>query len=105
MKRNAFLGAILLAACAAPAKNTLPEHELGTSTKGHGDMPANAKPAAALDPALPFRMAYANPGGMWMPMQMNLPAHAENFKNMGVPMSAEALTNPISEPLAAIVSL
>lgn len=106
MIRNALFCTALLAACGGGAKNTVHEPELGRSTKGQGtgDAVASAKPAVAVDPNLAFRMQYANPGGMWMPMQMTLPAHVENFKKMGA-MEATALADPLKEPLAAIVSL
>jgi hypothetical protein len=107
MNRNAFFCAVLLAACGGGTKNTVKEPELGTSTKGQGDgtVAEASKPAPVADPNLPFRAAYSNPGGMWMPMQMNLPAHVENFKKMGVSIPADQLANPLAEPLNAIVSL
>lgn len=40
---------------------------------------------------------------MWMPQQMASFAHT--FKGLGVATPAEALTNPLAEPLAAVVSL
>ncbi|MGE3456549.1 MAG: S46 family peptidase, partial [Kofleriaceae bacterium] len=61
--------------------------------------------AAKDDPALPFRMAFSNPGGMWMPQQMTLPGHVETFKQMGVQIPAQTLADPLAAPLAAIVSL
>ena len=108
MIRNAFLCTALLAACGGGTKNTVTEPELGTSTKNHGgqtDVVATAKPAVVADPHLGFRSQYWNPGGMWMPMQMTLPAHVENFKKMGVPLDASTLANPLAAPLASIVWL
>ncbi len=106
MIRNAFLCTALLAACGG-SKSTVNEPALGTSTKnqGEGEAVASATPAAAVDPNLAFRSQYSNPGGMWMPAQMTLPAHVENFKKMGVPMDASTLADPLKAPLAAIVSL
>ena len=42
---------------------------------------------------------------MWLPQQMTLPGHVDTFKNMGVKLAAETLADPLSAPLAAIVSL
>ena len=38
-----------------------------------------------------------------MPEQMTLPQHQENFKNMGVAIPAAQLSDPLAEPLAAVV--
>jgi V8-like Glu-specific endopeptidase len=105
MPRNALLCTALLAACGSSAKTTIPGPELGTSTKGT-DPSAPSKPAApAADPALAFRQAFADPGGMWMPSQMTLPAHVENFRKMGVAIPATTLADPLTAPLAAVVHL
>src|SRR3954468_12479165 len=106
MKRNAILCGLLVAACGGGTKQQQIPTELGmtthaTSNSGAPPMVA-AKPA---DPNLPFRKQFVNPGGMWMPMQMKLPQHIETFQKMGVKLSAEQLSDPLSEPLAAIVSL
>ena len=61
--------------------------------------------ARPVEPKLAFRKQYSDPGGMWMPSQMTLPQHVETFEKMGVRLNAEALSDPLSEPLAAIVSL
>ncbi|HJX35198.1 MAG TPA: S46 family peptidase, partial [Desulfatiglandales bacterium] len=52
-----------------------------------------------------FRRNYSNPGGMWMPSQMTLPEHQENFRKMGVSIPAAQLSDPLAHPLAAVVSL
>ena len=46
---------------------------------------------------------FENPGGMWMPTQMS--AHAETLQKLGLEYDPEALTDPTSFPLGAIVSL
>jgi hypothetical protein len=103
MKRNAVFCAALVAACGSGTK-TAPD--LGSSTHATtNDRTAPTPAVAAADPNLPFRSAYANPGGMWMPYQMALPQHVDNFKKMGVPLGADVLANPLAEPLAAIVQL
>jgi hypothetical protein len=57
------------------------------------------------DPALGFRLQYSDPGGMWLPQQMTLPAHVEAFRSMGVALDAQQLADPLAAPLAAVVSL
>lgn len=42
---------------------------------------------------------------MWLPAQMSLPQHVDTFKKMGVSIDAKTLADPLSAPLAAIVSL
>jgi len=104
MKRNAILCGALLAACGGTTKPATTE--LGTAS--HDTASASAshpKIAENTDPALPFRQHFTNAGGMWMPMQMTLPQHVDSFRKMGVKLAAEALADPLSEPLAAIVSL
>jgi len=81
------------------------EAELGTSThtgvngETHGPLPPPAN-----DPGYEFRRTYQDPGGMWMPSQMTLPQHVENFQKMGVKLDAKALADPLSDPLAGVVS-
>ncbi len=101
---KAWFCVALLAACRTPARTEIREPELGRSTKGQGTGEPAAAKRAVVDPNLGFRIQYANPGGMWMPMQMTLKAHVDNFKKMGA-MEATALADPLKEPLAAIVSL
>ena len=102
MKRNAFLCAALAAACGGGNKNAVTTSDLDQSAVTSTAVPAVARP---VDPKLAFRKQFTNPGGMWMPSQMTLPQHQEVFENMGVQISAEALSNPLSDPLASIVSL
>ena len=64
-----------------------------------------APPAPPVDPQLAARLAYANPGGMWMPQQMTLPGHAEAFAKLGVAIDPKTLADPLSAPLGAIVRL
>jgi hypothetical protein len=109
MKRNAILLGLLVAACGG--KSGPPNNDVLGSTHVHtnNDMAtsgAQTQPAAPKpDPALPFRMAYSNAGGMWLPQQMTLPGHVETFKNMGVKIDAAVLADPLSAPMNAIVSL
>jgi hypothetical protein len=109
MKRNAILLGLLVAACGG--KSGPPNNEVLGSTHAHtnNDVATSAakQPAAAPAPdqALPFRMAYSNAGGMWLPQQMTLPGHIETFKKMGVKIDAAVLADPLSAPMNAIVSL
>ncbi len=107
MNRNAFLCAALLAACGGGPKPAAVEGgELGSTTHADG---ANDHMVAindhANDPAAKFRKAYVDPGGMWMPSQMMLKQHVDNFQKMGVKLDANKLADPLAEPLAGIVSL
>src|SRR5215470_73448 len=106
MKHTAFLCGLVLAGCGGAAKSP----STGQPTAA---APAPAPPAAAPapapapppDPALVFRLQYTNPGGMWLPQQMTLPAHVETFHNMGVPIDSKTLADPLASPLNAVVSL
>ena len=106
MKRNALLCTALLAACGGGNKNTTPAGELGTGTHDTGDKTEHVvtQPEKS-DPAKEFRLGYSDPGGMWMPAQMSLPQHVDTFKKMGTKLDATALTDPLKEPLAAVVWL
>jgi hypothetical protein len=61
--------------------------------------PAPQPPTAGGDEAFDFE----NPGGMWMPVQME--AHAETLRKLGVGFEPEALADPTAFPLNAVVSL
>src|SRR5574338_264903 len=104
MKRNVMLCGALLAACGGGNKSAVTTTDLGRSEHA---TPAAAEPAPSpvMTPDLAFRQQFTNRGGMWMPAQMTLPQHVDNFKKMGVKISAEALSDPLSEPLASIVWL
>ncbi|HTR53135.1 MAG TPA: S46 family peptidase [Kofleriaceae bacterium] len=107
MKRNALICVTLLAACGGGNKNvssTPSTDELGSTQHASGHDGQDATPRKP-DPALAFRQSYQDPGGMWMPSQMTLPQHVENFQKMGVALDAKALSDPLKEPLSAVVSL
>ena len=55
------------------------------------------------DPEREFRLHYSNTGGMWLPMQMKLPLHVETLRRMGVRIDAEALSDPFTGPIGAVV--
>jgi hypothetical protein len=59
--------------------------------------------AAEPDPGREFRLHYSNPGGMWLPLQMKLPLHVETLRKMGARIDAEALSDPFTGPLGAVV--
>jgi hypothetical protein len=108
MKQKALLCGLALAACSSGAKGPATGQTLGTShdSKPAADTPPSSPTAADKpDPALGFRLQYSNPGGMWLPQQMTLPAHVETFHNMGVEIDAKTLSDPLSAPLSAVVSI
>lgn len=95
---------VVLAACTDPAQTQPVRETLGSQT--HITIEEKAKIAQSKpDPARDKRMAYADPGGMWMPQQMTLPQHVQAFKDMGVEIDAKKLADPLASPLAAVVSL
>src|SRR4051794_21589473 len=98
MKRNALLCTALLAACGGGTKNTPSGTELGTGTHDTGDKSEHvATQPEKPDPGKEFRLGYSDPGGMWMPAQMSLPQHVENFQKMNTKLDATALTDPLKE--------
>ncbi len=108
MNRIAILTGLVITAAACGATSTPSSEPLGSShvsSSGGLTAPIVTPTRGVPDPALPFRMAYSNPGGMWMPQQMTLPGHVETFKNMGVKMEASVLADPLAAPLAGIVSV
>ncbi len=64
--------------------------------------PAPPTPPPA-QPETEEKVAFENPGGMWMPTQ--LASHAAQLKDLGVQFDPAALTDPTAFPLNAIVSL
>ena len=99
MNRKLLFSMLLLAACgSASAPVTHVAENAPTITA-----PPATPPSA--DPFFAYRRAFVDPGGMWLPSQMALPQHADIFKKMGVTLTADQLTDPLADPLAAIVSL
>ena len=72
-------------------------------------VPAGCSVSASTAPQPPTTAAdedtfdFENPGGMWMPVQME--AHAETLRKLGVGFEPEALADPTQFPLNAVVSL
>ncbi len=64
---------------------------------------STSKPPAQPEGGPPEAFAFENPGGMWMPAQMQ--AHAETLRKLGVDFEPEALADPTQFPLNAVVSL
>ena len=101
MNRNVLSCALLFTtACGGSPQQPAPS----TAADAVAPQAAAATPTAD-DPTLAARKAFNNPGGMWMPRQMSLPQHAEHLRAMGVSLPAENLTNPLAQPLNAVVSL
>jgi len=105
MKRTAVF--LMIAACGSSTQQTpARESELGSSTHtGVGGETHGTIAPPVNDPGYEARKAYQDPGGMWMPAQMTLPQHVENFKKMGVALDAKTLADPLADPLAGVVSL
>lgn len=103
MNRKAFL--CLLASCGGPTKHETPIGETHAPTEHHADAPPAPVPPPQPDPYLAFRLNYQDPGGMWLPSQMTLPQHTENFQKMGVKIEAAKLADPLNAPLNAVVWL
>lgn len=89
---------LLLAGCGGTqgAQQTAPPGESAA---------ASGSSAQESDPRRVAREAFTNPGGMWMPRQMGLPQHVERLRALGVTVPPDNLTNPLAEPLHAVVSL
>ena len=100
---TALAAAVLSTACGGgetqPPANPAP---LATATAAPA---VAATPSPPPDPALPFRLQYRDPGGMWMPSQMTLPQHTDVFSKMGVELDPKKLSDPLESPLAAVVFL
>src|SRR5687767_2033076 len=96
MRRFAWL---LIAACSSPSKPTTQP----APPSPVEPTPAVVAPAPVPDsPELVARKAFKNPGGMWLPTQLGLPLHVETLGAMGVRLD---LTNPLGDPLNAVVTL
>ena len=98
MKLAALIGGLVVAACSggrgAPVAPVAPPP---------ADVVEPPPPPAPVDPHLEARLAYTNPGGMWMPQQMTLPGHAAAFARLGVQIDPKVLADPLAAPLGAIV--
>ena len=107
MKRGALYSALFLAACGGGTKTaaTTPPGGGAGSAADTGTGTGTGVGTKPVDPQLAARRSYVDPGGMWMPRQMTLPLHQQNFQAMGVSIAAEALSDPLGDPLGAVVSL
>src|ERR1700684_2542924 len=93
-----WIAVFLVAACGSSSQQTpMRESELGTSTHtgANGETHADIAPPAN-DPGYEFRKSYQDPGGMWMPSQMTLPQHVDNFQKMGVKLDAKPLADEVT---------
>ncbi|MBL9013467.1 MAG: S46 family peptidase [Myxococcales bacterium] len=104
MKPAPLLPVVLLAlSCGGGRSSSLPvESTMPVPPPGPV---ATEPPPAPVDPTLAARVAYSNPGGMWIPMQMTLPGHAATFQKLGVKIDPKDLADPLAAPLNAIVRL
>ena len=90
----------LAAACSSPSKPTATPAPTPVEPQ-----PAVVVSAAPDTPELVARKAFKNPGGMWLPSQLALPIHVEALRAMGAKLDAKALTDPLADPLNAVVTL
>ena len=96
---------LLAAACSGTATGRVVVKTGGGGGSGSATFvdPFTGKPVT--DEKFIFRAGYTNPGGMWLPRQMTLPQHLENFAKMGVSIPSSQLADPLNAPLSAVVSL
>ncbi|HEV7556795.1 MAG TPA: S46 family peptidase, partial [Kofleriaceae bacterium] len=102
-----YLCAALVVACQGSTNSMSPTlGNIGdTHDTNHSSSPNDTMTSNGADPAAMFRKSFSDPGGMWLPAQMLLPQHEDNFTKMGVKISAKTLSDPLKEPLAAVVYL
>lgn len=62
--------------------------------------PSASAPAQAAEAARP---SFENPGGMWLPKQLE--AHLDTLKKLGLELDPKKLSDPMAYPLGAVVSL
>jgi hypothetical protein len=55
---------------------------------------SSAPEAGEPDPGREFCLHYSNPGGMWLPLQLQRPLHVDTLRRMGVRLDAAALSDP-----------
>jgi hypothetical protein len=104
MKRSAIVTSILVAA-ACGSGGQKPPVDPGTGTTTTTTDPGAPTDPTPTDPAYDARVAFSNPGGMWMPEQMTLPGHADAFRRLGVTIPAGQLADPLAAPVNAIVQI
>ncbi len=56
-------------------------------------------------PAAATTAGFENPGGMWVPAQLNTPEHAEKLQQLGLAVDPTHLSDPLASPLGAVVHL
>jgi hypothetical protein len=100
MKRFVFV--VGIAACGSGQKPSVDTTTTTGTGTGTGTTTADPTPA---DPAYAARVAYSNPGGMWMPEQMTLPGHLDTFRQLGVTIPSARLADPLADPLASVVAI
>lgn len=93
--------ALILAACSGQPRLAL--EGPGPEPAVIDDAPAPAHPPR--DAAFDARAAYKDPGGMWLPRQLALPIHVAALRAMGVTIDPARLTDPLADPLGAVVLL
>ena len=103
MKQRAMVCGFVLAACGGPRH--CPDTGQPAPSPATETLVTHADLSPPPDPTKEARLAYADPGGMWTPQQMTLPVHVEAFKQLGVELEAQSLSDPAAPPLNAVVWL
>jgi Peptidase S46 len=91
---------LLIAACSSTPKSPTPDNPDPTQVTQSVSVPPLPE-----SPGLAARKAYKDPGGMWLPKHLALPVHVDALKAMGSQMKDTALTDPLGDPLNAVVTL
>jgi hypothetical protein len=98
--RFVLAGGLVVAACSSSApKPASPPSPAAAS------QPTPAAAPAKPDPNLAARLEFENPGGMWLPQQLALPSHVDTLKSLGAQFDIKSLSDPLADPMGAVVSL
>ena len=94
--------------CRSPLISCAAVFVLAACADGPTQLPAaapTAVPTAGTTnvPPLTARPSFENPGGMWLPKQLE--AHLDTLKKLGLELDPQKLVDPMAYPLGAVVSL
>ena len=94
--------------CRSPLISCAAVFVLAACADGPTQLPAAAPTAVptagtTYAPPLTARPSFENPGGMWLPKQLE--AHLDTLKKLGLELDPQKLVDPMAYPLGAVVSL